>query len=174
LIHARAIPIRLLLHHYMVTGVIPHIPAEAVLGLATVTLVLVISQEADTAKNDQSAVRSEVLLRSSSSWDGQPCKAYPSGQPELSILKITVPAHTNLEWHSHPIPNAAYILTGELTIERKKDGRKQPFTAGQTLPEMVDTLHRGVTGDQPVVLIVFYAGSLGVPLTQYPSQLNPP
>jgi hypothetical protein len=66
------------------------------------------------------------------------------------------------------MPNAAYIVSGELTLERKKDGRKQHFVAGHALSETVDTFHRGVAGNEPVVLIVFYAGSARVPLTEYP------
>ena len=123
--------------------------------------------EATAGENSQRAVRSETLLQTGSSWDGEPYKSYPSGQPELSILKITLAPHTELEWHSHPIPNAAYILSGELTLERKKDGRKQRFAAGQALSETVDTLHRGVTGDEPVVLVVFYAGISGTLLTEH-------
>jgi quercetin dioxygenase-like cupin family protein len=133
-----------------------------------VILTLMLTLQADTAQNGQSSVRSEVLLRSSSSWDGEPYKSYPSRTPELSILKITLPPHSKLEWHSHPIPSAAYIVAGELTLERKTDGKKQLFTAGQAVSETVDTLHRGVVGNQPVVLIVFYAGGLGVPLTEAP------
>jgi len=133
-----------------------------------VILTLILTLQADTAQNGQSSVRSEVLLRSSSSWHGEPYKSYPSGTPELSILKITLPPHSKLEWHSHPIPSAAYIVAGELTLERKTDGKKQLFTAGQAVSETVDTLHRGVVGNQPVVLIVFYAGGLGVPLTEAP------
>jgi quercetin dioxygenase-like cupin family protein len=110
----------------------------------------------------------QTLLRIGSSWDGEPYKSYPSGQPELSILKITLPPHTELEWYSHPLPNAAYIVSGDLTLERKEDGKKQHFAAGQAVSDTVDTFHRGVPGDEPVVLIVFYAGSPGVPLTQYP------
>ena len=125
-------------------------------------------QQANGGKNDQPSVRSETLLRSgSSSWDGKAYKSYPSGQPELSILKITVPPHTKLEWHSHPIPSAAYIVAGKLTLEREKDGKKQLFSAGQALSETVDTLHRGLTGDEPVVLVVFYAGISGTPLTEH-------
>jgi quercetin dioxygenase-like cupin family protein len=112
--------------------------------------------------------RSETLLRTSASWDGEPYESYTPGKPELSILKIAIPPHTTLEWHSHPIPSAAYIVSGELTLERKKDGKKQHFAAGQAVSETVDTLHRGFTGDEPVVLIVFYAGSPDVALTQYP------
>ena len=40
------------------------------------------------------------------------------------------------------MPNAAYILSGELTLERKEDGKKQRVTAGQVVAEMVDALHR--------------------------------
>src|SRR6516165_1736440 len=136
--------------------------------LLIATLVLVLFEKAMAAEDDQSAIRSETRLRSSSSWDDEPYKSYPPGQPELSVLKITLQPHTKLEWHSHPIPSAAYIVAGELTLEREKDGQKQRFTAGQPLSETVDTLHRGVAGNEPVVLIVFYAGSPGVPVTQYP------
>ncbi|HET8922005.1 MAG TPA: cupin domain-containing protein [Candidatus Acidoferrum sp.] len=124
--------------------------------------------EPNATVKDQTVVRSETLLRSSASWDGEPYKSYPSQQPELSILKITVPSHTKLEWRSHPVPSAAYIASGELTLERTKDGRKQHFSAGQAVPETVETLHRGITGDEPVVLIMFYAGSPDVPITQHP------
>ena len=111
--------------------------------LLIATLVLVLFEKAMAAEDDQSAVRSETLLRSSSSWDDEPYKSYPPGQPELSVLKITLQPHTRLEWHSHPIPSAAYIVAGELSVERKKDGKKQHFVAGQAVSETVDTFHRG-------------------------------
>jgi len=66
------------------------------------------------------------------------------------------------------MPSAAYIVAGELTIERRRDGKKQRFSAGQAVSETVDTFHRGVAGSEPLVLIVFYAGSAGMPLTQHP------
>src|SRR5215471_8415736 len=95
--------------------------------LLVMTLVVVLFRQSTPAENAQLAVRSETLLASSSSWDGEPYKSYPPGQPELSVLKITLPPHTKLEWHRHPIPSAAYIVAGELTIERKQDGKKQHF-----------------------------------------------
>ena len=134
--------------------------------LAIVTLLSMLFPQPCAAENDQSVVRSETLLRSTTSWDGERYKSYPSGQPVLSILKITVPPHTKLEWHGHPMPSAAYLVSGELTLERKKDGEKQHFTAGQAVPETVNTLHRGITGDEPAVLIMFFAGTVDEPLTQ--------
>ena len=152
----------------VVAGVTAQISTRNLPVLATVTLAVGLLREATAGENRQVAVQSDTLLRTGSSWDGEPYKSYPSGQPELAVLKITLAPHTALEWHSHPIPNAAYIVSGELTLERKKDGKKQHFSAGQAFSETVDTFHGGVTGNEPVVLIVFYAGSPGVPLAQYP------
>lgn len=114
------------------------------------------------------SVQTEFLLRSSASWDGLPYTTYPSGAPELTVLKITIPANTELPWHTHPMPNAAYVLSGELTVEKKQSGEKKLLTAGQALPEMVGELHRGITGNTPAVLIVFYAGTKGMPLSELP------
>jgi quercetin dioxygenase-like cupin family protein len=112
-------------------------------------------------------IQMEPLLQSSQSWDGQTYKAYPDGPPELSVLKIIIPANTELPWHTHPMPNAGYVLSGELTVQKKATGEKKVLTAGQVLPEMVGQLHRGYTGDMPAVLIVFYAGTKGLPLSQH-------
>lgn len=112
------------------------------------------------------AITREVLLQTSKSWDETPYIAYPNTPPELSILKLKIPAHTALDWHSHPIPNAAYILAGELTVESKGSGQVRHFKQGDAVAEMVNTSHRGTTGDKPVELIVFYAGSHGIPLSE--------
>ena len=103
------------------------------------------------------SLRSETLLQSGTSWDGTVCKSYPDGMPEMSLLKITVPANTELPWHDHQMPCAAYVLEGEITIE-KQTGEKKVFGKGQGFLEVVETVHRGVTGAMPVELIVFYAG----------------
>ena len=125
---------------------------------------LPLAQKATAGENHRPATETQILLNAGSSWDGQPYQSYPPGQPELSVLKITLAPHTQLEWHCHPMPSAAYIVAGELTVERKKDGKSERFTAGQAVSETVDTLHRGMAGSEPLVLIVFYAGSTGMPL----------
>jgi quercetin dioxygenase-like cupin family protein len=132
------------------------------LSLSVGLLLTAGTSRADTG----SGVQKEVLMQSQSSWDGTAYTTYPAGAPELTVLKITIPPHTSLPWHTHPIPNAAYVVSGELTVEKKDTGEKKVLTAGQVLPEMVGQLHRGTSGDAPVVLIVFYAGTKGVPLAQ--------
>lgn len=112
------------------------------------------------------AIERKVLLQSSASWDNTPYIAYPNTAPELSLLKLKIPANTALDWHTHPIPNAAYILAGELTVESKDSGQVRRFKQGDAVAEMVNITHRGKTGDKPVELIVFYAGSQGIPLSE--------
>jgi quercetin dioxygenase-like cupin family protein len=107
----------------------------------------------------------ETLVQSTSSWDGTPYERYPAGKPQLTILKVTIAPHTTMKWHSHPLPNAGYILSGALTIERI-DGMMQHFVAGQAITETVDSVHRGINGAEPTVLIVFYPGVPGLPLSR--------
>ena len=93
--------------------------------LLRVTLVITLVQKASARGNHQPPLRKQILLSASSSWDGEPCKCYPPGQPELSVLRIILAPYTQLEWHSHPMPSAAYIVAGELTLERKRDAKKR-------------------------------------------------
>src|SRR5215468_5179721 len=116
-----------------VSGLIAPVSTRNLPVLDSVTLAFALLRKATPGGNRQRDVQSEILLHTGSSWDGEPYKSYRSGQPELTILKITLAPHTELEWHSHPIPNAAYLVSGELTLERKKDGKKQRFAAGQAL-----------------------------------------
>jgi hypothetical protein len=48
----------------------------------------------------------------------------------------------------------------------KKTTRERSILhVGQTLAETVQTTHRGFTTNEPVELVVFYAGQVGVPIT---------
>ena len=118
-----------------------------------------------TDNAETSGVISETLLRTSSAWNNVPYQAYAEGVPELVVRKITIPAHGVLRWHQHPMPTAAYVLSGEITVE-EPDGKTQRFTAGQVIPEPVNTVHRGVVGDEEAVFIVFYAGVKEMPLSK--------
>lgn len=117
------------------------------------------------ATPERSSTESRILFQSSASWDKTPYRAYPQVQPELTIQKVSIPANTALPWHSHTAPNAGYVLSGQLTIELKDSSDTLKLSAGDAFPEVVDIVHRGVAGNEPVELLVFYAGSPGVPLS---------
>jgi quercetin dioxygenase-like cupin family protein len=109
------------------------------------------------------AAQREVLLQADHSWNGDAYTHYPTGRPELTMLKLTIAAHSNLPWHTHPFPNAAYVLSGTLTVHDKISGKTKVFHQGEAFAESVDDIHRGETGDEPVVLLVTYSGTPGVP-----------
>jgi quercetin dioxygenase-like cupin family protein len=110
-------------------------------------------------------IQMNTLAQTDHAWDGKTYRAYPAGQPQMSVVEITIPAKTTMAWHQHPMPNAAYVVSGEIRVETK-DGRTASFKPGQIIPETVATAHRGVTLEQPVKLLVFYAGAAGLPLSE--------
>ena len=116
------------------------------------------------AAGDPHAVVSQVL-QTSRSWDGNKYSRYVTGQPQITILKIRIPPNTALDWHEHPMISAAYVVSGKITLEIRGTRKRKTFSAGQALAESVATVHRGYTTSQPVDLVVFYAGAVGLPLS---------
>jgi quercetin dioxygenase-like cupin family protein len=119
------------------------------------------------------AIQAKTLLQTDRGWDGKVYESYPKGQPQLSVLEITIPPNTTMEWHRHPIPNAAYVVSGDLKVE-KQNGQTANFSKGQVIAETVGEWHRGVTGGQAVELLVFYAGAPGVPLSEAQEKAETP
>jgi quercetin dioxygenase-like cupin family protein len=132
-------------------------------ALAAIVAMVPSSTYAQNQPNTVAAAQGKVLLQTDRSWNGNPYTHYPTGRPELTMLKLTIAPHTALPWHTHPFPNAAYILSGTLTIRDKESGKTKVVHAGEAFAETVDDIHRGESGDEPVVLIVTYAGTPGVP-----------
>ena len=116
--------------------------------------------------NKPPGVQVEQLLKTGETWDGTAYAPYPAGQPEITVVKITIPANTTLNWHEHPMPNVAYVLSGELQVETRDSQQKITVRPSEALPEVVQTSHRGTSGNKPVELIVFYAGGSGMPLSR--------
>lgn len=140
---------------------------------ALAALLLFLAADASHAQAAQTASK-EVLLETDHAWNGKPYQHYPEGKPLLTVLKITVAPHAALPWHTHAVPNAAYILSGTLTVQDRETGKTTTVHAGQALAETVDDVHRGVNeSDEPVVLVVTYAGVAGVPTTTAVSGEHP-
>lgn len=105
---------------------------------------------------------SELLTESFLSWNGDSLPAYPSGKPKISIVKVTIPPHSELPHHYHPVINAGLLLKGELTVIDIK-GNILKMKAGDPIIEVVNTIHYGKNdGDEPAEILVFYAGAEGM------------
>jgi quercetin dioxygenase-like cupin family protein len=108
-------------------------------------------QGSDTAKV-------KVLTKTTSSWNGRQLPQYPRGQPEITILRITVPPKSQLAVHEHPVINAGVLMKGQLTVVTK-DGKTLHLRAGDPIVELVNKPHFGKNeGNEPAEIIVFYAG----------------
>jgi quercetin dioxygenase-like cupin family protein len=110
-------------------------------------------------------IKVEQVLQTTQSWDAVPYTNYPTGQPQVTVLRITIPPNTALPWHHHPIISVGYVLSGHLTLEKRDIEERRILQAGEALAETVQITHRGFTTNEPVELIVFYAGQVGLPLT---------
>jgi quercetin dioxygenase-like cupin family protein len=114
-------------------------------------------------------VKKTELFRTSHSWDGAELPDYPEGKPELVCMRYVFPVGQKLEWHHHPVMNFGIMEQGELTIIGL-DGTEKVIRAGETVVEMVGTIHRGENrGSEPVILNMFYLSQEGLPLSvQHP------
>jgi hypothetical protein len=91
-----------------------YITVGVVTLIAGASLTTILAQNA--AKSVATGQR-EILLQTGQSWNGKPYTThYPSGQPQLTTIKLTIAPHTALPWHTHPFPNAVYVLSGTLTL----------------------------------------------------------
>lgn len=112
-----------------------------------------------------SPVVREQLIKTTRSWDGALLPAHPKGQPEITILRITIPAGALLDAHRHPVINAGVLISGQLTVVTT-EGKKLHLKAGDPIIEVVGTLHYGINeGNDPAEILVFYAGVVDMPTT---------
>jgi quercetin dioxygenase-like cupin family protein len=107
----------------------------------------------------------EVLTKATHSWNGSTLPSYAAGQPEISIVRVTLPEGAALPLHEHPYATAGVLLQGTITV-RTPSGVAQQFTAGDGVIELVNQPHAGAnTGTGDAVILVVYAGIEGQPVT---------
>jgi quercetin dioxygenase-like cupin family protein len=134
--------------------------ALAIVVLAGVSSIPALAQ--NQSDQSQSGQR-EIVVTTTSSWNGTAYTHYPTGQPQLTTIRLTLAPHTVLPWHAHPFPNSVYVLSGTLTLRDRDDGKTLVVHQGQAVGESVGVVHRGESGNEPTVLLITYAGTPGVP-----------
>ena len=112
------------------------------------------------------AAYADVLLETSSTWEGGKI-IYPKGEPEITSVILTVDEGEVTPFHCHPVPTLGYILQGSLEVETKS-GKKVRFNKGESVVEVMRTVHRGHAIDGPVEIVVFYVGEQSTPNTVLP------
>lgn len=126
---------------------------------------LLLSLTSSAWAHDSDTAEAKVLTKTTSSWDGTHLPPYGQGQPEITILRITVPPKVQLPLHKHPVINAGVLLRGQLTVVTE-DKETLHLKAGDAIVELVDKAHYGKNeGSEPAEIVVFYAGIRGEPVT---------
>ncbi|WP_445360922.1 cupin domain-containing protein [Microbulbifer sp. EKSA005] len=113
-------------------------------------------------------IKFETLVSSTKDWEGHSLPKVKPGQPELTIVSVTIPVGEQMPVHKHPVLNGVYVAEGTLTIVLP--GQKETLTlgAGKAFIEVTDKWHYGRNdGDTPVTIILFYSGLEGQPTTVY-------
>ncbi len=142
---------------------------HTILRLAIIAVILLQQSGCAIQRGNQDRPKapaiSKELVKTSHSWDGALLPEYPEGQSEITILRITIPAGTRLDMHSHPVINAGVLISGQLRVYTA-DGKTLLLQAGDPIVEVVNTLHYGVNeGKDPADIIVFYVGIVDKPVT---------
>jgi quercetin dioxygenase-like cupin family protein len=111
-----------------------------------------------TARSQYSGLNIKELLRTDTTSIGQKITYPDFADPEVTMLKITIPPGKSTGWHKHSIPVFAYVVKGTLTVELE-DHREIKFKEESTFAEMRDTYHNGTNKeDSDLVLIAIYMG----------------
>lgn len=135
----------------------------------TLIILLIISCTIAQANEDKvdnpNKVTAKTLAKTTHSWNKNPLMPYPQGQPQITILRISIPAGAVLPLHTHPFINAGVLIKGELTVVTTA-GKTLEMKEGDPIVEVVDTWHHGENrGSETADIIVFYAGIKDQPIT---------
>ncbi|MEW4456410.1 cupin domain-containing protein [Bremerella sp. JC817] len=111
--------------------------------------------------HEDGVLKVTVVAKSIDSWDGKPLPPYPEGQPEITILRIVIPAGERTPLHTHSVINAGVMLRGELVVHMEGGGTKT-LKEGDSLIELVNKPHWGQNDTKTdAEILVFYAGIQG-------------
>lgn len=121
---------------------------------------------ADDTLAGMESITTEVLIKSDTSWNGHPLPSYSLGDPEISVVRVTIPAGAALPMHIHPYATAGVLLQGRLEV-RTPQGKTLEVNPGDGVIELVNQPHGGVSiGTEDAVILVVYAGIKDQPVTK--------
>ena len=148
---------------------------KQLLALGTIALAMA------ACNPDNKTVPSEIsdktviqeIFTSSETLNGTPLK-YPTGQAELRLYRVEIPAGGKIPLHSHPAPMMVYVQgvdSGSLLNTRlKADGIEvqtvfkpgEAFVEGANEPHFVENV-----GKEPTIVWVTVASAKSIPTTEF-------
>ena len=109
----------------------------------------------------------ETVIKTDTTSIGQKIKYPDFLNDEVTILKVTIPPGKSTGWHKHLFPVFAYVLKGTLTVAIENN-KTLKLSEGSSFAEVFNTFHNGSNNEKEnVVLIAFYMGEKGKPLSVF-------
>ena len=105
----------------------------------------------------------EQLIKTTTSWDGGEI-AYPEGEAEITAIRLIAKEGEWAPFHCHPVPTMGYVLSGTVKVQLL-NGKESTFGPGDTVVEVMRTIHRGQGVGGDAELLVFYAGARDLPVS---------
>ncbi|MDD2797513.1 MAG: cupin domain-containing protein [Bacteroidales bacterium] len=107
------------------------------------------------------------ILRTDTNSIGQKIKYPQFLNDEVTIAKVIIHPGKSTGWHKHTFPVFAYVLKGNLTVEIENH-KTLEFSENRSFAEVINTKHNGINnGTKDVVLIAFFMGEKGKPLSEH-------
>ena len=127
-------------------------------GLSVVALMLLLPNSSLAAERK---IETTVLAKSTQDWGGSTLEHYAEGQPEVTVVRVTIPAGMALPLHQHPFMTAGVVLQG--IIEVRTDSEKTHIArASDAVVELVNQSHGGANiGDEDAVILWCMRGLKG-------------
>jgi quercetin dioxygenase-like cupin family protein len=144
---------------------------KTVQGLGQAVVLIIGLIVAATVQSDETmaamkSITTEVLIKSDASWNGRPLPSYSAGDPEISVIRVTIPSGSALPMHIHPYATAGVLLQGRLEV-RTPEGETLQVNPGDGVIELINQPHGGASiGTEDAVILVVYAGIKGEPVTK--------
>jgi quercetin dioxygenase-like cupin family protein len=135
------------------------LPAVALLALLPAAAP---AQEAQRPLAAEAQLAVRTLVATGTTVTGEPIR-YPGGAPaRVTMVEIVIAPGQQTGWHMHPVPLAAFILDGELTVDYGPKG-KRTYRTGDAFVEAMNEAHDGRAGDGgPVRILGVIIGAEGV------------
>ncbi|NID16955.1 cupin domain-containing protein [Luteibacter yeojuensis] len=88
-----------------------------------------------------------------------PSHLLDDGHGDMRMLRISVQPGASLPLHRDAVPNAGYLVEGELVVSTP-EGSHKVMKPGDCLTETLDAIHRGTAGPRGATVVVFYANEM--------------
>jgi D-alanyl-D-alanine dipeptidase len=129
-------------------------------------LILLLAMSLAAPAPGSAQATAEPLFTATEDTLGNPISYPAAGAAEISASVVTLLPGDSTGWHRHAVPTVGYLLAGELRVEYAT-GEVHRYRTGDGLLEAQHVAHNGHNdGSDPVRIVVFAAGAVGMPITE--------